>query len=457
MASRRYRGCLKFLCGFLALIFSARELRADGFRNPFQSGAAIAQGNAFTAQADDASAVFYNPAGMAQLRGVQLTGGIEFVNVNTRFRNAAGQKTDNDLGGVFGMPPPGQFFVTVAPGDLGVEWLNRFSVGFGLQNLFGFAARFPFDSPFSTAVTSAQLPLLDFKPTVAFRATDWLSLGVGGDYFFFWKPVIGCADQKFVSPGLPSMPAGSSVRITGCGHTQAVNVSAMLTPLRTENGKPRVNLGFVWRGPSDLPLEGDLRVNEAVVAEAKAKLHFPDIYNAGLAFWPWRDSESEWKLEGDLDFVRWSTIKNNDFKFSNGLLLPNPQSWHDTVTFALGTEYKRFNLSSLPNWDLALRAGYNHSGAPVPDKNFTPAFADSKAHVASVGFGTSCHPGGTFLGLTHCGTPGESNSWRQTGIDVAYQFIRFEPRTVTGSPNPTVNGRYRTTNQAITLTFRAAY
>lgn len=451
----RYSGCLRFLC--FILVFGARELHADGFRNPFQSGAAIAQGNAFTAQADDASAVYYNPAAMTQLRGVQWIGGFELVNVNTRFRNAAGQKTDNDLGGPFGMPPPGQFFATVAPGDLGIEWLDRFSVGMGLQNLFGFAARFPFDSPFSTAVTSAVLPLLDFKPTLAYKATDWLSLGVGGDFFFFWKPVVGCANQKFISPGLPSMPAGSSVQITGCGRTQAVNVSAMITPLRADNGKPRVNLGFVWRGPSDLPLEGDLRVNEAVVAKAKTKLHFPDIYNAGLAVWPWRDSESEWKLESDIDFVRWSTIKNNDFKFSNGLVLPNPQFWRDTVTFGLGTEYKRFNLSSLPNWDLALRAGYNHSGSPVPDKNFTPAFADSKAHVASVGFGMSCHPGGNFFGLTQCGTAGESNSWRQTGIDVAYQFIRFEPRTVSGSPNPTVNGRYRTTNQAITLTFRAAY
>jgi long-chain fatty acid transport protein len=37
---------------------------ADGFRNPFQSAAAIGQGTAFAAQADDASAVFYNPAGM---------------------------------------------------------------------------------------------------------------------------------------------------------------------------------------------------------------------------------------------------------------------------------------------------------------------------------------------------------------------------------------------------------
>ncbi|MDF0675557.1 MAG: hypothetical protein P0120_14640 [Nitrospira sp.] len=41
---------------------------ADGFRNPFHDAAAIAQGNAFAAQADNASAVFYNPAAMTHLR-----------------------------------------------------------------------------------------------------------------------------------------------------------------------------------------------------------------------------------------------------------------------------------------------------------------------------------------------------------------------------------------------------
>ena len=35
----------------------------------------MAQGNAFTAQADGASAVYYNPAGMTQLPGIQFLGG----------------------------------------------------------------------------------------------------------------------------------------------------------------------------------------------------------------------------------------------------------------------------------------------------------------------------------------------------------------------------------------------
>lgn len=120
--------------------------------------------------------------------------------------------------------------------------------------------------------------------------------------------MLGCAEQKFISPGLPSLPAGSNARITGCGHTAAVNVSAMVTPLRNEDGKPLVNFGFVWCGSSDLPLRGDLRVNRPFAAEAKTRLHFPDTYTGGVAVWPWRDGESEWKLYGGVDFVRWSTI-----------------------------------------------------------------------------------------------------------------------------------------------------
>jgi long-chain fatty acid transport protein len=121
--------------------------KADGFRNPFQSAAAIAQGNAFAAQADDASAVFYNPAGTTQLRGTHHLGGVELVNVDTRFRGRDGRTTENDLAGLFGFPPPLQLFVTATPHDLGVSWSGDLNVGFELQNLFGFAARYPKDGP----------------------------------------------------------------------------------------------------------------------------------------------------------------------------------------------------------------------------------------------------------------------------------------------------------------------
>jgi long-chain fatty acid transport protein len=65
----------------------------------------------------------------------------------------------------------------------------------------------------NTAVIKSQLPLLNIKPTFAYRFADWLSIGAGVDIFTFWPALVGEAEQKFVSPGLPGIPAGSHVRI----------------------------------------------------------------------------------------------------------------------------------------------------------------------------------------------------------------------------------------------------
>jgi hypothetical protein len=48
-----------FTAGFLALLTWPVVTWADGFRNPFHDAAAIGQGNAFRAQADNPSALFY--------------------------------------------------------------------------------------------------------------------------------------------------------------------------------------------------------------------------------------------------------------------------------------------------------------------------------------------------------------------------------------------------------------
>ena len=431
---------------------------ADGFRNPFQSAAANAQSNAFAAQADDASAVFYNPAGMTQLPGIQFLGGIEFVNVGTHFRSSAGATTKNDLGGPFGFPPPAQFFITARPRDLGVTWLGDLTAGIGLQNLFGFASRYPENGPLRTAITEASLPLLDIKPTLAYRFSKWLALGLGGDIFTFWDSALGGAEQKFISPGLPGIAPGDHVKITGTGTTAGFNTSALITFLRAKNGAPRVNLGFVYRSQSDLPLNGKLRVNGMQIAKSHSSLHFPDCYTVGVAVWPLRDREREWKIEADVDYVRWSTIRKIAFRFSNGLALSTPQDWRNSATIGIGTEYKWLNWSHLPSWDFAARGGYNYSQSTVPDKNFNPAFPDSNVHSPSIGVGLTCRPGGSFLGIMDCGQPGEANSLRKLiGVDLAYQLVLYEPRTVTGNPNPAVNGKYRTTDHALTLSFRLGF
>lgn len=428
---------------------------ADGFRNPFHDAAAIAQGNAFAAQADNASAVFYNPAAMAQLHGIQHAGGLQFVSINTQFTSQTGTTVTNSSPTV-GLPPPGQFFLTANLKDLGFSALGNLSAGLGLLNLYGFAAQYPTNGPFATAVTFAQLPLIAIKPTVAYKVTESLSIGLGADIFTFTGLLgEGHAERRFqAAPGSGFSP-GTELELNGKGTTAGLNASFLYTPWRNEDGKPRLSFAGIWRSQAVLPLNGALLANGSLVAQASTSMRLPEVWTGGIAYWPIRNYAREWKVEVDVDFVRWQSIRDASVLLSNGGRLPNPQQWKNTFTVNVGTEYKWVGLTDNHAWDVAFRTGYIRSHSPVTDLNFDPAFADNDVHVATVGMGVLCRAGGKFLGLIACADTEKSFLAKSSiGLDIFYQAFVFDTRTVTGSPNPTVNGTYHTTNHAGGATFR---
>src|SRR5712692_2963264 len=66
-------------CGLLTIVVlagSVATLSAAGFRLPDQDAFATARGEAFAATADNASAIYYNPAGISQLKEWNFRGGI---------------------------------------------------------------------------------------------------------------------------------------------------------------------------------------------------------------------------------------------------------------------------------------------------------------------------------------------------------------------------------------------
>lgn len=442
----------------LALLTPSNAL-ADGFRNPFHDAAAIGQGNAFAAQADNASAVFYNPAGMTQLSGVQLAGGAQFMSVNTRFTSPTGASVRNDHPFPIGLPPPGQFFLTAKLKDLGISALGDLSAGLGVQNLYGFASKFPANGPFNTAVTFAQLPLMALKPTLAYQVTESLSVGLGADILTFANFLgEGQAERQFQAAPGSGFPAGTVLELNGKGTTAGLNASFLYTPWRMEDGKPRFSIAGIWRSQAVLPLNGEFRANGALVANASTSIRLPEVWTGGVAYWPMRNQEREWKIEVDVDYVRWQSIRSADVSLSNGATLPSPQQWKNAITVSIGTEYKWLGLTDSQTWDLALRTGYMRSHTPVSDLNFDPAFADNDAHAVSAGVGFLCHAGGKFFGLISCANAEKGFlSKRSMGMDLSYQAFLFDTRTVTGSPNPTVNGTYRTTNHAGAATFRVSF
>ena len=412
---------------------------AQAIRFQPQGAAATGQGNAFVAQADDASAIHYNPAGLSQVEGVQSIVGSNLMGGSIKYKSPAGLDTRGDFGGSITSPPPSHFYLSANLGALGASMLSPVTLGLGLNSPFGSNTRYPVDGPFNTAVTSVTLPLIAIKPTVAYKVNDELALGVSADIYTFAGFLgEGHAEQHQVGSGAL---AGASLELNGKGTGAGATVSLLYTPLKNSDGKPIASIGLVYRTQAVVPLSGSFLVNGAKVADVSTSLVLPQIYTGAVAIWPVRTSEREWKLELDVEYVGWKSNRNLDLHLSNGATVPQPQQWKTVPVVAIGTEYKWLNPVWLPHWDVAVRSGYTRTENPVPDTTFNPGTISLSSNTLSIGAGFLCKGQGRFLGLVPCG--GASLLWpKAIGLDVAFQEWFYESRTVAGNLNPTVDGTY---------------
>ena len=437
MGNQRYLLALGLVCLLCPSLGHAQALRFQP-----QGAAATGQGNAFAAQADDASAIHYNPAGLTQVTGIQVITGTTLVGGSIKFTSPTGTDSRGDFGGSIASPPPSYSYVSANLGSFGLDSLSNVTVGLGLTSPYGLNTRYPVDGPFNTAVTSAALPLIDIKPTVAYKLNDQLAIGVSADIYTFASFLgQGHAEQKQVGAGVFGIPAGASVEFNGKGTGAGATVSLLYTPLRNSDGKPIASIGLVYRSQAVLPLNGSAYINGAKVSDASTDLVLPQIYTGAIAIWPIRSSEREWKLELDVEYVEWKSNRNLDIHLSSGGVIPQPQQWKTVPVVAIGTEYKWLNPGWLPHWDVAVRSGYTRTENPVPDTTFNPGTISLASNTLSIGTGFLCKGQGRFLGLVPCG--GASALWpKAIGLDAAFQEWFYESRTVAGNPNPTVDGTY---------------
>lgn len=445
---------LSSACLFLVLILIPAWGLAQTPRIQGQGAAASGMGNAFTAQADDPSAVHYNPAGMTQLRGVQNMFGALILGGPTTFTSPTGANATGDRGGSVAWPPPGHLYLTGNLKDMGIpnlvgipevaEFLSDVTVGIGVTTPFGSLSQYPLNGPFRTASTYATIPLIDIKPTIAYKVNDQLSLGVGMDiYTFSGLFGEGQLEQKSIWPGGLGVPAGSQVELYGKDTALGFNTSFMYTPFRNDEGKPLLNIGGVYRSQGRLDLKGQFLSNGGRVADAYASYVLPPVYSLGVALWPVRDVEHEWKLEADVDYVGWDVNQNVDVRLSNGGFISQQQQWRNAFNVMAGTEYRWLKLEKMPNWEIAARAGYTNLQTQVPDSTFNPGTPSADVHIPSVGVGFLCRGSAKFLGFITCG--GSSKYLpKAIGLDLSYQYALYENRTIAGNGNPTVNGTYKT-------------
>jgi long-chain fatty acid transport protein len=442
----------------LVLLALTPDGHAGSFRIYDQSASAAGQASAFVAQADDPSAGYYNPAGMTQLRGLQFSAGTNLIGGGFDFRNAAGQTAHGDLTGAVAIPPPSNFYMTANLKDLGLKFFDTTVLGLAVFNPFGTLTRWPENGPFATATTTAAFELVDIRPSLAFRPFRDLALGVGADiYTFTGLYGEGHSERKFLWPGGLGIPAGTGMELNGNDTAAGFNVSMLYTAVRNAEGQPLVNIGLIYRSQATLHLDGQLLANGARVADARSTFVLPQIITGGIAIWPVRNTAREWKLELDVDYTGWKSVRNSDTSLSNGVTLPVPLNWINSYTIMVGTEYKWLKPEILPEWDIAARAGYWNAQKAIPDTTFNPAIPDADSHAISVGLGLFCQGNGRFAGVIPCGGSDRALRPKGIGLDLAYKAVLYENRTITGNLNPTVNGAYSTTLHVGSVNVRVVF
>src|SRR5688572_20920800 len=164
---------LRYALSVLWLMAGASGLLgAQGFGLYEQGACAMGRGGTgVAAPCADGSAMFFNPAGLAGLRGSHATLGGTLVDVHGSFTDDVfRQQTDiqNPL-----IPIP-QVYITHSP-------TPKLGVGVGVFAPYGLQTRWPLSFDGRFAGYDNILRSIYVQPTVAYQVTPWLALGGGLD------------------------------------------------------------------------------------------------------------------------------------------------------------------------------------------------------------------------------------------------------------------------------------
>src|SRR5213595_3092880 len=98
----------------MTMILASGSVLASGFAIPEQGAKATGMGGAFAATADDPSAIFYNVAGLAQQRHMELLVGGTTINFSNEFRGDPNDPFTSGQSGEYAAHtfiPPNAYFV----------------------------------------------------------------------------------------------------------------------------------------------------------------------------------------------------------------------------------------------------------------------------------------------------------------------------------------------------------
>ena len=194
------------LAALTVLLLNVQNVKAAGFQLIEQSVSGL--GNAFAggaAIAEDATTIFYNPAGLTRVPS-QFIAGVHFISPSAKFHDEGSSRV-NPLIGSLG---------TNNGGDGGVNALvpniyysrkigDKAAFGIGVNVPFGLGTEYPSDWIGRYHAIKSDMKTININPTFAFNLTNNFSLGVGVSAQYIKADLSNAVDQKLIlaSSGAP--------------------------------------------------------------------------------------------------------------------------------------------------------------------------------------------------------------------------------------------------------------
>ena len=400
----------------LAALCTTTPAWAGGFDVPDQDAFVIGRGMAFVATADNASAIYYNPAGITQLKGNNLRMGIYAVDLGVNYKSPSGGSYDNQ--NPFHVIP--QAYYTYTPESFPL------SFGLGVYMPFGLSQQWPQDTGFRTVAVEGSLNDYTVNPVVALKLAPNLSIGVGLTVNY------GVLDikQGYVWPTQPY----DQFSFRGDGWAAGYNVGVLWKPIE------EVSLGASFRSATTFNLHGQTEVYNTTAyppglglvpafpqqrVDASTQDTLPLKVICGISYRP----TPKWNIEFNADYTDWNCQDRLTIQQAGpgGQTFVTPMQWQSSWYYELGvTRYLD------KGW--LVSAGYIYNQNSVPSTYYDPLVADMDRQFVSVGIG--------YRG-------------KRFDFDVAYQFGYGPTRTVSGSApsavGQTADGKYEFLSNAVAV------
>jgi long-chain fatty acid transport protein len=386
-----------------AAFFQIAENSASGIGNAFAGGAAIAE---------DASTVWYNPAGMTRFKDPQLVVSGHYIHPSFK-ANVVSASTVNgsSISGDGGEAGVGAFVPNLyASFPLG----SRFAVGAGINAPFGLAT--DYDSTWAGRYYAlrSDIKTVNVNLAGAYRIHDVLSLGLGVnrqhldaeltqavDFFtlctagsFLSGPPIpgasGCAGGGGFSQ--PNNPNDGKAKVTAKGDAWGYNAGVL-----AQLGETRV--GLAYRSKMKYKLDGtfDITAPPSVVSSGlltDARFRIVDsgartdvTLPSTLSLSVYQELGRGWAVMADVTRTNWKDLPELRIMFDSGqadsVVTLNLK---DVYRYAVGATYE-------PNASWVLRVGVALDRSPVTSaSDRTPRLPDSDRRWLSVGAGLQASP-----------------------------------------------------------------